>query len=148
MGHSKTVQASAAYVTLPDAYAHPPGYLATIEYKERGKVRDRRQEDGRRRSAATLGTQQIMERHLDFDADGKPTTTRMLKQDAYARAAREGCDVERTPEWQRAVEIEMQELVDEEVVRQILATSDADVLAGRWPPLVKSATDKSLLIRH
>ncbi|CAN1724464.1 protein of unknown function [Hyphomicrobium sp. 1Nfss2.1] len=79
---------------------------------------------------------------MDFDADGKPTTTRILKQDAYARAAREGGDVERTPEWQRAVEIEMQDAVDDEVIRQILATSDADALAGNWPPLVKSATEK------
>jgi hypothetical protein len=79
---------------------------------------------------------------MDFDAEGKPTTTRQLKQDAYLRAGREGCDVERTPEWQRAAEIEMQELVDEEVIRQILATSDADALAGNWPPLVKSATEE------
>jgi hypothetical protein len=34
--------------------------------------------------------------------------------------------------------------VDDEVVRQILATSDADALAGRWPPLVKSATSEDL----
>jgi secreted trypsin-like serine protease len=30
--------------------------------------------------------------------------------------------------------------LDDEVVRQILETSDDDALAGNWPPLVKSAT--------
>lgn len=35
----------------------------------------------------------------------------------------------------------MQEKVSDEVVRQILATSDADVLAGKWPPLVASLTE-------
>jgi hypothetical protein len=32
--------------------------------------------------------------------------------------------------------------VSDEVIRQILATSDADALAGRWPPLVRSATEE------
>lgn len=74
---------------------------------------------------------------MDF-AGGRPTKLRMLKQDAYARSEREGCDVEDTPEWRRVVQIEMQDRVDDEVIRQILATPDADVLAGKWPPLVES----------
>lgn len=38
-----------------------------------------------------------------------------------------------------AREAKMQKAIDDEVIRQILETSDADVLAGRWPPLVQSA---------
>jgi hypothetical protein len=37
VGHSRTVQATTE-VHLPYAYAHPPGYRFTIEYKESGKV--------------------------------------------------------------------------------------------------------------
>lgn len=34
--------------------------------------------------------------------------------------------------------------IDDEVTRQIMVTPDADAIAGRWPPLVKSAaTDKA-----
>lgn len=32
----------------------------------------------------------------------------------------------------------IEEAVDDEAVRQILATSDVDALTGNWPPLVKS----------
>lgn len=35
---------------------------------------------------------------------------------------------------------EWDEAVSDEAVRQILTTPDEDVLAGRWPPLVKSVT--------
>ena len=37
--------------------------------------------------------------------------------------------------------ISIDEKVDDEVLAQILATPDADVLAGKWPPLVKSVTE-------
>lgn len=36
----------------------------------------------------------------------------------------------------------LDEVVDDEVVRQILETSDEDALAGKWPPLVQSATSE------
>lgn len=36
--------------------------------------------------------------------------------------------------------LSIDEKIDDEVIRQIVATSDADALAGRWPPLVASAT--------
>ncbi len=35
--------------------------------------------------------------------------------------------------------LSLDEKVDDAVLQQILATPDADVLAGRWPPLVQSA---------
>ena len=43
---------------------------------------------------------------MTFNADGTPTLERMLKGAAHDTAAREGCAVEQTPEWQAMLEIE------------------------------------------
>lgn len=36
---------------------------------------------------------------------------------------------------------EWDDAIADEAVRQILETPDADALAGKWPPLVKSVTE-------
>ncbi len=43
---------------------------------------------------------------MTFTADGKPTLERMLMGAAHSTAARDGCDVEQTPEWQALRELE------------------------------------------
>ena len=43
---------------------------------------------------------------MTFNADGTPTLERMLKGAAHETAAREGCNVEQTPEWRAMLELE------------------------------------------
>ena len=58
----------------------------------------------------------------------------------YSRALLDSFDRYHEDEKIKRREVAMQNAVDDEVVRQVLSTSDDDVLAGKWPPLVQSVT--------